>query len=286
MGELVSRHEFERQIMIDQQTQLYGVIGHPLGHTLSPVLHNAAFRALALNAVYLAFETLNLPEALAGMKALNLRGLSVTIPHKTAVIPLLDGVDELAGKIGAVNTITNRGGRLIGTNTDALGALKALQETTELAGKSGLIIGAGGTARALGFMLREQGVRLTLTNRSPDRGKALADLLDCPFLPLNEINQVKADLLIQTTPVGLSPQADQCPVGPENLEKGLVVMDVIYNPPETRLIRLARERGCAVVSGLTMFLHQGAEQFRHWTGLEPPFPEMAAALERALGEGT
>jgi shikimate dehydrogenase len=286
VGELVSRHEFERQIMIDQQTQLYGVIGHPLGHTLSPVLHNAAFRALALNAVYLAFETLNLPEALAGMKALNLRGLSVTIPHKTAVIPLLDGVDELAGKIGAVNTITNRGGRLIGTNTDALGALKALQETTELAGKSGLIIGAGGTARALGFMLREQGVRLTLTNRSPDRGKALADLLDCPFLPLNEINQVKADLLIQTTPVGLSPQADQCPVGPENLEKGLVVMDVIYNPPETRLIRLARERGCAVVSGLTMFLHQGAEQFRHWTGLEPPFPEMAAALERALGEGT
>ena len=270
--------------MIDQQTQLYGVIGYPLGHTLSPVMHNAAFRALGLNAVYLAFETRDLPEALAGMKALNIRGLSVTIPHKAAVIPLLDEVDELAGKIGAVNTITNRGGRLIGTNTDALGALKALQETTELAGKSGLIIGAGGTARALGFMLREQGVRLTLTNRSPERGKALADFLDCPFLTLTEINQVKADLLIQTTPVGLSPQADRCLLGPENLEMGMVVMDVIYNPPETRLIRLARERGCAAVSGLTMFLHQGAEQFRQWTGREPPFPEMAAAVETALGE--
>ncbi|MBI5584702.1 MAG: shikimate dehydrogenase [Deltaproteobacteria bacterium] len=268
--------------MIDRQTQLYGVIGYPLGHTLSPVLHNAAFQAVGLNAVYLAFETGDLRGALAGMRALGIRGLSVTIPHKTAVIPLLDEVDELAEKIGAVNTISNREGRLIGSNTDALGALKALHEKTELAGKRGLIVGAGGAARAIGFLLKEQGVRLTLANRSQEKGKALADFLDCPCVSLEEIGKVQPDLLVQTTPVGMFPRPDDCLLKPKDLKKGMVVMDVIYNPLETRLLRLARERGCIPISGLTMFMHQGAEQFRLWTGLEPPFSAMSQAVTAAL----
>jgi shikimate dehydrogenase len=270
--------------MIDQETQLYGVIGYPLGHTLSPLMHNAAFRAAGLNAVYLAFETRDLPGALAGVRALGIRGMSVTIPHKTAVISLLDEVDELAATIGAVNTITNREGRLMGTNTDALGGLRALQETTELAGKTGLLVGAGGAARAIGHILKEQGVRLTLTNRSRRRGEALAEFLRCPFQPLDEVNQGEFDLLVHATPVGLFPQEDRCLLVPDNFRKGMTVMDVIYNPAETALLRLARERGCIVLNGLPMFIHQGAEQFRQWTGRQPPVAEMARAVMTALGE--
>jgi shikimate dehydrogenase len=269
--------------MIDRQTQIYGVIGYPLGHTLSPVMHNAAFKAVGLNACYLAFETRDLPGALAGMKARGVRGLSVTIPYKTAVVPLLDEVDDLAGKIGAVNTIINQQGRLIGFNTDALGALKALREKTQLAGKTGLMVGAGGAARAIGFLLKEQGVCLTLTNRSREKGEALADFLNCLFLPLEEINRVEADLLVQTTPVGMVPHEDQCLLGPQNLKKGMIVMDVIYNPLETRLLRMARDLGCTAINGLPMFIHQGAEQFRRWTGLHPPLAEMTQAVGTALG---
>jgi shikimate dehydrogenase len=268
--------------MIDRKTQIYGVIGYPLGHTLSPVMHNAAFKANGLNAAYLSFETRDLPGALAGMRALGIRGMSVTIPYKTAIIPLLDAVDDLAKKIGAVNTIINQEGRLIGTNTDALGAFRALKEKTKLTGKTGLIVGAGGAARAIGFLLKEKGVRLTLTNRSWKKGEALADLLNCPFLPLEEITKVDSDLLVQTTPVGMVPHEDQCLLEPANLKKGMIVMDVIYNPLETRLIRMARDRGCTPINGLTMFIYQGAEQFRQWTGLHPPFSEMTEAVKTGL----
>jgi shikimate dehydrogenase len=269
--------------MIDRETQIYGVIGHPLGHTLSPVMHNAAFKANGLNAVYLSFETRDLPGALAGMRALGIRGMSVTLPHKAAVIPLLDGVDDLAKKIGAVNTIINQGGRLIGTNTDALGAFRALKENTKLTGKTGLIVGAGGAARSIGFLLKEKGVRLTLTNRSWKKGEALAESLGCPFLPLEEIRKVESDLLVQTTPVGMVPHEDQCLLEPEDLNEGMIVMDVIYNPLETRLLRMARDRGCTPINGLAMFIHQGAEQFRQWTGLLPPLSEMIEAVKTALG---
>jgi shikimate dehydrogenase len=269
--------------MIDRKTQIYGVIGYPLGHTLSPVMHNAAFKANGLKAVYLPFETRDLPGALAGMRALGIRGMSVTLPHKAAVIPLLDTVDDLAKKIGAVNTVINKGGRLIGTNTDALGAFRALKEKTRLTGKAGLIVGAGGAARAIGFLLKEKGVHLTLTNRSRERGEALADFLNCPFLPLEEMAIAEFDLLVQTTSVGMVPHEDRCLLEPENLKKGMIVMDVIYNPLETRLIRMARDRGCTPINGLTMFIHQGAEQFRQWTGLHPPLSEMTEAVKSALG---
>ena len=267
---------------IDQDTDLYAVVGYPIGHSLSPTMHNAAFSARDLNAIYLAFKTKDIEGSIQGMRALGIKGMSVTLPHKSAVIPLLDEVEELAGKIGAVNTVVNENGRLVGYNTDAVGALRALEEKVELSKKSCLMIGAGGAARAIGFMLAQKGVALKVSNRSVERGKALAHALACPFIPLDELQEPIADLLIQTTSVGMTPQTEESPVPKEILQKGMVVMDIIYNPLETMLLREARERGCLIINGLRMFVHQGAEQFRLWTGLEAPISAMTRAVEGAL----
>ena len=269
-------------MIIDQHTGLYGVIGNPVRHSLSPALHNAAFSATGLNAVYLAFETGDIEECLKGIRALGIKGASITIPFKTTVMPFLDEIDPLAKRIGAVNTIVNDSGRLKGYNTDALGALKALEENVKLAGMTCLIIGAGGAARAIGFMLKEQDVAVSIVNRSRKRGEALAASLGCPFVPLDEISGTKGGLLVQTTSVGMYPDIDQCPV-PENiLENGMVVMDIVYLPAETRLLNLARDRGCVIISGVDMFINQGAEQFRLWTDLDPPFASMRHALKEAM----
>jgi len=271
-------------MIIDQHTALYGVIGNPVRHSLSPILHNAAFSATSLNAVYLAFETGDIEECIKGIRALGIKGASITIPFKTTVMPFLDEIDPLAKRIGAVNTIVNDSGRLKGYNTDALGALKALEENVKLPGMTCLIIGAGGAARAIGFMLKEQDVAVSIVNRSRKRGEALAASLGCPFMPLDEISGAKGDLLVQTTSVGMYPDIDQCPV-PENiLEHGMVVMDIVYLPAETRLLNLAKDRGCVIISGVDMLINQGAEQFRLWTDLDPPFASMRHALKEALLE--
>lgn len=269
-------------MMIDQNTELYGIIGYPIGHSLSPIMHNTAFKTIGLNAVYLAFGTEDLDGCLKGMKALGIKGMSVTIPYKSNVIPLLDEVDELAGKIGAVNTIVNEKDRLTGFNTDAIGALRALEERSELTGKSCVLVGAGGAARAIGYVLKEKNVQLNVANRSPARGRALADSLNCPFLPLDELVNTAADILINTTSVGMAPNNDHCIV-PENiLKKGMVVMDIIYNPLETKLLSMARDNGCITIDGLGMFIRQGVEQFKLWTGLEAPIKAMTDVVKKAL----
>ena len=269
-------------MIIDQHTKLYGVVGFPIGHSLSPAMHNNAFIKTGLNAVYLAFETGDINGCLEGMKAIHIKGMSVTIPYKSAVIPLLDKVDGLAKRIGAVNTIVNDSDRLIGYNTDAAGAFKALEEKVELSGKTCIIVGAGGAARAIGFILKEKGVELRVTNRSVERGKALALSLACPFIPLNNLEKATADLLIHTTPAGMAPRTEGCIVPEQTLKKGMVVMDIIYNPLETRLLTMARDRGCLTINGLDMFIHQGAEQFRLWTGLEAPVSTMSRAVKKVL----
>ncbi len=267
---------------VDHHTVLYGVAGFPLGHTLSPIMHNAAFEATGVNAVYLAFETRDAEGCARGMRALGIKGMSVTLPLKSAVLPYLDHVDGMAEQIGAVNTIVNNNGRLIGYNTDAVGALKALQDVVDLSGMSCLIVGAGGAARAIGFVLRQEGARLTIANRSPGRGMELARSLQSPFVPLRDLLRIDADILIQTTPVGMFPHTGQCPVPEGLLQGGTVVMDVIYNPVETKLLKAARDHGCRIVSGLSMFINQGAEQFRLWTGVEPPLKEMTGVVKEAL----
>jgi shikimate dehydrogenase len=271
---------------IDQRTRLYGVVGHPIGHSLGPTMHNAALAASGLNAVYLAFDIQDVEGLVRGMRAFGIRGLSVTIPHKSTVIPLLDQVDELAQEIGAVNTIRNEEDRLNGYNTDAKGALMALEAKTEISGKRCLIVGAGGAARAIGFMLREKGVPLQIANRSRERGEALAQDLGCSFVPLTEVEQTRADLLINTTSVGMSPHTEESPVPDRILREGTTVMDIVYNPLETRLLKTAKERGCVTVDGLGMFVHQGAEQFRLWTGLEAPIEAMSQAVRKVLHGGS
>jgi shikimate dehydrogenase len=269
-------------MIVDQQTKLYGVVGYPVGHSLSPVMHNAAFAEKGLNAVYLAFETKDIDGCIKGMRAFGIRGMSITIPHKSEVMPLLDEVNGLAKRIGAVNTICNDKGRLVGYNTDAVGAITTLEQKVELTGKTCTILGAGGAARAIGFILKENGVEVKVANRSSKRGRALAYSLECQFLSLDQLGKIPSDIVINTTPVGMAPRTDQCPVPEQSLTKGMVVMDIIYNPIETRLLTIAKARGCVTINGVGMFIHQGAEQFRLWTGLEAPIDTMRHAVEEAL----
>ncbi|MBC8420402.1 MAG: shikimate dehydrogenase [Desulfobacterales bacterium] len=267
---------------VDQHTALYAVIGNPVRHSLSPALHNAAFSATGLNAVYLAFEAEEIEGCVKGIKAFSIKGASVTIPFKTAVVPYLNEMDPLASRIGSANTIVNENGRLKGYNTDALGALKALEEKIRLPGMTCIIIGAGGAARAIGFILKENGVAISIANRSRKRGERLALSLGCEFIPLDEIKGAKGDILIQTTPVGMYPHVDQCPVPEQMLKEGMVVMDIIYNPDKTKLLKAAKARGCTTISGVDMFIHQGAEQFRLWTGIDPPVAVMNHVVKEAL----
>ena len=269
-------------MIIDQHTDLYGVLGFPLRQTLSPIMHNTAFEVTGVNAIYMAFETRDIEGCLKRMRTLDIKGMSVTLPHKSSAIPLLDEVDGLAKKIGAVNTIVNKDGHLVGYNTDAIGALRALEEKIELSGKTCLIIGAGGAARAIGFILKENDVEVKVANRSTERGRALAHSLTCPFIHVDQLENIGADLLIHTTPVGMTPYNYQCVVPEHILRKGMVVMDIIYNPIETRLLTMARTRGCLTINGLGMFIHQGAEQFRLWTGIDPPISAMKRSVQEAL----
>ena len=268
--------------MRSQPAKIYGVLGNPIGHSLSPVMHNAAFEAAGVSALYVAFESSDLKGSIAGMRALGIRGMSITIPFKTSVIPYLDELDPLAEKIGAVNTLVNTNGRLKGYNTDGLGAMKALQERIDLAGKRCVLVGAGGAARGIGFMARENGMELVVANRSMDRGLALAGFLDCPFIPLGRIGETVTDVLIQSTPVGMFPHVDASLVQDDVFRKEMVVMDAIYNPLETDLLKIAGAHGCVTISGLEMFIHQGAEQFRLWTGSNPPMDVMRAVVKNAL----
>ena len=270
--------------MKNQPAKIYGVLGNPIGHSLSPVMHNAAFMAAGVNALYAAFESSDLKGSIGGMRALGVCGMSVTIPFKTSVIPCLDELDSLAEHIGAVNTIVNVKGRLKGYNTDGLGAMKALEAKIHLAGKRCVLVGAGGAARGIGFMAREKGMELVVANRSVDRGLALANFLECPFIPLERIQEIHANVLVQTTPVGMFPHGNDSPVPDHVFRKEMVVMDAIYNPLETRLLKSARAKGCITISGLEMFIHQGAEQFRLWTGLDPHVELMRSAVKNALGE--
>jgi len=273
--------------MMDAQTELYGVIGNPVRHSLSPMIHNGAFRRLGWNAVYLAFEVKNVEEALRGIRGLGVRGVSVTIPFKTEVLPFLDKIEGLAKKVGAVNTIINRRGRLIGYNTDCEGALEALEEKMDLRGKRVVLLGAGGAARAIGFGLKERGVPLIVVNRSKERGWALSKELRCNYLPISSLARMKegeleADILINATSLGMVPRDGETPIPKKFLKKGMVVMDIVYEPLQTRLLREAKEKGCVTVDGLEMLIRQGMAQFEIWTGRRLKIGEIRKDLRRTL----
>jgi shikimate dehydrogenase len=268
--------------MIDANTSLFGLIGNPVAHSLSPVMHNQAFAATGYNGAYLAFRVTDPAAAIKGIRALNFKGVSVTLPHKVAVMEYLDEVDETAARIGAVNTIVNNRGRLIGYNTDCPGALQALRTCTSLEGKSVALIGAGGAARAIGFGLAAAGGRVTILNRSRTSGERLAADLQAEFLPLNDLQANRYEILINTTPVGMHPETDATPIPKKDLSKDMVVMDIVYNPIKTRLIRAAEAKNCRTITGVAMFVFQGAHQFELWTGQKAPVDVMQDAVLQAL----
>jgi shikimate dehydrogenase len=277
-------------LIISGKTRVCGVIGDPIEHTLSPIMHNAAFKALKLDFAFLAFKVkaADVEKAVSGMRALGIYGLNVTMPHKSAVINYLDEVDQAAKAIGSVNTILNKDGRLFGFNTDGIGALQALRENgVEPRGKKVLLLGAGGAARAIAYTLAREADELVILNRTAKQAAKLANLLKQTFdrkvvadaLSPNGIkdNLQDSDVLINATSVGMKPNADQTPVAFEWLRPDLAVMDIVYNPIETKFAKDAKAAGAKVVSGFEMLIYQGAASFEIWTGHSAPVEVMRHA---------
>jgi len=278
---------------------LTGVIGWPVGHSRSPAMHNAAFAATGIKGVYLPFPVHpeQVGEAIAGLRALGFRGLNVTVPHKQAVMPYLDELSPAADAIGAVNTIVvGKDGSLFGDNTDARGFLADLVEqgieVQELQRGGSLLLGAGGSARAVAYALASSGIPVTLFARRSEQAQSLIDGL-LPHLPNdssisnlqsplseNKEQRLKIKLVVNCTPVGMWPHVDASP-WPDNLSlhPGQFFYDLIYNPSETKLMRQARASGAAVSNGLGMLLHQGALAWEQWTGVPAPVDAMRLGLE-------
>jgi len=267
----------------DTNTQVYCVIGHPVAHSLGPAMHNHALAETGVNAVYLAFDVVDVASAVAGIRALSIAGVSVTVPHKTAVMDYLDRIDETAAAIGAVNTVVNDNGTLTGYNTDAYGAVAALEEHAgDLSGRRVAILGAGGAARAVAFGASRKGAVIHIANRTPEKGEALASALNASFTPLSGLGDLECDILVNTTSAGMHPNTDDIPVSPEVLHPGTVVMDIIYNPLTTRLLSEAQKRGCTAIDGVAMFVYQGARQFHLFTGIRPPIESMKQIVYQSL----
>ena len=281
---------------IDTVTRLCAVIGNPVAHSLSPCIHNAAFEAAGLNYVYVAFQVEDVAGCLAGMRALpSFRGMSVTIPHKIAVMAHLDEIDPMAVNVGSVNTIVNEGGRLIGSTTDGLGTLRAFEEAgISLKGKRVLFVGAGGAVRSVAFALAKRaGVTgVTILGRTESRVTTLVNDLKAKTdvaihggcLPQDlELAMAEYDLVIQGTPVGMYPHGmDETMVPARWLRRDQVVLDMVYRPLKTRFIREAEAAGCRTILGVEMLLHQAVLQFEAWTGVSAPLEVMRKALIGAL----
>lgn len=283
--------------MIGGRTKVVGIIGDPVEHSLSPRMHNAAFRRLNLDYVYVPFRVRSdkLSEAIRGIRALGLRGVNVTIPHKVSVVPLLDWVDETAVEIGAVNTIVVEGDTLKGYNTDGAGCLEALKEEgVEVEGAKVVVIGAGGAARAITYCLAPLASEVVILNRTAAKALALAEELRGKGWNVRggglgrevlEAELRDADLLVNATSVGMYPNVDESPVPRDVLKSSLTVFDAVYNPIETKLLRDAKSVGAKTVDGVGMLVNQGAIAFKLWTGVEPPKDVMRGAVIEGLSAG-
>ena len=269
-------------------TQLCAVIGNPVGHSLSPAIHNAAYEAMDLDFVYVACPVEDVKGALAGMRALgNFRGMSVTVPHKIEVMKYVDEVPEVDRSIGSINTVIHDGDKLTGLSTDGPGALKALADRgVELAGQNILMVGAGGAARAIAFTLARNTTRTEISILDIDEAvlrKLTADLDAGTDAVVKSVISTKqslaeamesADIVIHCTPVGMHPNVDASLIPPELFRPGQVVFDVVYTPLETKLLADAKSRGIKTISGVEMFVNQAVLQFEHFTGNEAPVEVM------------
>ncbi|MHA2429519.1 MAG: shikimate dehydrogenase [Promethearchaeota archaeon] len=282
--------------LVTARTKILCVIGHPIEHSMSPIMHNAAIQDLGLDYLYMAFDVPpnKLKEAIKGLKTLNIKGINVTLPHKENAIEFIDKVDEIAQKIGAINTIKNEDGFLIGRNTDAEGAKKALLDAGfEIDGKKVVLIGAGGAAKAISYSLASNTDKITIINRSEDRAKILVSEMKSKMdlnIESKKYSEIilkeeisNADILINATPVGMFPTIGISPVSKKILHSDLFVFDLIYNPLETQLIRDSKEIGCQTLSGLDMLVNQGALAFGWWTNRKPNLDLMKLKIIEYLG---
>ncbi|MFJ8512673.1 shikimate dehydrogenase [Lysinibacillus xylanilyticus] len=270
----------------------FAVMGDPIEHSKSPAMHNAWFEELSIDATYIPVHVSseNLESAVAGLKTLGASGWNITIPHKTAIIPYLDELDELAQKMGAVNTVVRtKEGRLKGYNTDGVGFVRSLEESVGKSHKDKpvLLIGAGGAARGIAFAMQQQGyTNLTIANRTVANAQAIVDEMGIGHaISLAEAEETLADfgILVQMTSAGLATGNFSMPFSLERLAKGAIVADIVYNPLMTPFLKAAEEKGATVVTGLGMFVHQGAIAFEHWLGEYPNTNSMIAQLKAQLG---
>ncbi|MBU8910976.1 MAG: shikimate dehydrogenase [Desulfobacterales bacterium] len=266
--------------MIDSNTQLYCIFGNPVRHSKSPAIHNACFQHHHINAVYLAFGVDEISKGITAMRSLNIKGASVTIPFKQSIMNYLDRIDKDALNIGAVNTIVNKDGKLLGYNTDFKAAITPLKPIG-IKDKRVCIIGAGGAAQAVAYGIHKEKGKIVMINRNKERGESLSLKYKADFIPMDEIDKmddINADIIINTTSIGMHPNIDNLAFPSNHMNSQMVVMDIVYNPLRTKLLSEAQKRGCKTIDGLSMFLYQGAAQFKLWTGISPDMELMRQAV--------
>jgi shikimate dehydrogenase len=278
---------------IGAETSLVGLFGHPAWHSLSPRMHNTAFKIQGLDFVYLAFDVLpeDLEVAVGSLRALGIRGVNVTVPHKETVLPYLDRVDSLAARIGAVNTIVNEQGTLIGHNTDVDGFTEALRTVLPRGaeGRQCVVVGAGGAARAvLAALIVEGAARISVCNRNPERATRLCTdaskwgSTDCDTVSAEGLGEAisRSEVIVNATPLGLKGSVKLLPLPVDTLHSGHVVVDLAYAPSRTALVDAALMRGARAIDGKEMLVRQAALAYRYWTGVEPPVDAMRMSVER------
>ncbi len=267
---------------VDAATKVYGVAGDPVGKSLSPVMMNTAFRRETVNAVYLALQTASVEDLVEVIRQIPIQGVSITMPHKQAILPHLEHMDPLSKKIGAVNTILRaQDGKLYGFNTDVSGIVVPLEKRLPLKGAKVLVLGAGGSARAAVFGLRDKGADVFLLNRTPETAAKLAKQAGAKAIKREAVAKTSFDVILNATPVGMAGQNGAPILRAEDL-KTKYVFDLVYNPVDTPLIRLARQQNIPVITGIEMFVQQGARQFEIWTGKPAPEEEMLRVVVHAL----
>ncbi|MBN2040073.1 MAG: shikimate dehydrogenase [Spirochaetes bacterium] len=284
------KNKINTNFAVDAHTSLYCIFGNPVKHSLSPVMQNAAFRKAGINAVYTAFEIQDIRSGLSAMRSLNIHGASVTIPFKKKVLKYTDITEPAAREIGAVNTLLNKNGTIYGYNTDGKGAVLALLNAKiRLEKQKTLIIGNGGSARAVSFSLLDEGADIIIAgrnqkniqnltrnlNRKRKVNHILLDNIDSKFMR-------DIDIIINTTPVGMSPDIKECPVNQNLLLKKHTVFDIIYSPHNTSLLKAAEKKGCRIIHGIEMLINQGAAQFEIWTGMKAPLDIMRNAAAKLI----
>ena len=282
--------------VVDVNTKLVGLLGNPLGHSFSPAMHNKAFETLGLNYFYLPIEVTadDLPTVAAGIAKMNFAGYNITIPHKIRIMDCLDAIDPLAQAIGAVNTVVLEKGHATGYNTDGEGFVRSLEAESGMTvdGKRYFILGSGGAARAIAMTLAFKGAqKIFLCNRTGQKAHDLAVEINTKVSPCSEVVPrdparmasavQQADVVINTTSIGMHPEEDRIPIESDLIPAGVIVSDIVYNPARTKLLQVAEAKGCKTVPGLGMLVYQGTEGFRKWTEAEPPV-EVMFEVVRAL----